>query len=158
MQKIPFSKVSQPDGKKNESSADKTPFSKVPNDLAKKSVKFTDVVKRNAVKAPEVIINSEETVMEIKASSWKGNELYYYIELESGIEKWIKSSDCKSIKEMVNEFHNLNPGAPNESDYSLADSIKIENKKKKNIMGKIKKNQTSKLKVDDIGFIASSLS
>ena len=157
VQKIPSSKVSQPDGKKNESSADKTPFSKVPNDLAKKSVKFTDVVKRNAVKATEVIINSEETVMEIKASSWKGNELYYYIELESGIEKWIKSSDCKSIKEMVNEFHNLNPGAPNESDYSLADSIKIENKKKKNIMGKIKKNQTSKLKVDDIGFIASSL-
>jgi len=60
------------------------------------------------VKASEVIINSEETVMEIKASSWKGNELYYYIELESGIEKWIKSSDCKSIKEMVNEFHNNN--------------------------------------------------
>jgi hypothetical protein len=157
VQNIPLSKVSQPKGKKNELSAEKTPFSKVPSDLAKKTVKFTDVVKRDVVKASEVIIKSEETVMEIKASSWKGNELFYFIELESGIEKWIKSSDCKSIIEMVNEFHKQNPGAPNASDYSLVDSIKMENKKKKNIMGKIKKNQARKLDVDDIGFIANSL-
>jgi len=157
VQKIPFSKVSQSEGKKNESSADKTPFSKVPSDFAKKTVKFTDVVKRNVVNASELIINSEEIVMEIKASSWKGNDLFYFISLESGIEKWIKSSDCTSIQGMVNEFHNLNPGAPNVSDYSLVDSFKLENKKKKNIMGKIKKNQASKLKAEDIGFIANSL-
>lgn len=157
VQKIPFSKVSQPEGKKNDSSADKTPFSKVPSDLAKKTVKFTDVVKRNMVKASEVIVNSEETVMEIKASSWRGNDLFYFISLESGLDKWIKSSDCTSIQGMVNEFHNLNPGAPNPSDYSLVDSLKAESHKKKNIMAKIKKNQASKLKVEDIGFIANSL-
>jgi hypothetical protein len=69
--------------------------------------------------------------------------LFYIIYLISGIEKWIKSSDYTSIQEMVNEFHNVNPGAPNVSDYSLIDSLKIEKKKKKNIMAKIKKNQAS---------------
>jgi hypothetical protein len=49
-----------------------------------------------------------------------------------------------------------NPGAPNASDYSLVDSIKLENKKKKNIIGKILKNQARKLDVEDIGFIANS--
>lgn len=95
--------------------------------------------------------------MEIKASSWKGNNLSYLILLESGIEKWINSSECTSIQGMVNEFHRQNPGAPNASDYSLVDSIKLENKKKKNIMGKIRKNQARKLDVEDIGFIANSL-
>ena len=154
---VPFSKVPQPEGKKNGPSAEKTPFSKVPGEIAKKTVKFAEVAKRNVVKAPEKIPNTEETVMEIKASSWNGSDLCYLILLESGIEKWIRSSDCTSIMGMVDEFHNLNPGAPNTSDYSLADSLKFETKKKKNIMAKIKKNQASKLKVEDIGFIANSL-
>ena len=42
---VPFSKVEQPEGKKNGLTADKTPFSKVPRDVAKKTVKFVDVVK-----------------------------------------------------------------------------------------------------------------
>jgi hypothetical protein len=58
---------------------------------------------------------------------------------------------------MVNEFHKVNPGAPNSSDYSLMDSIKMERRKKKNIIGKIKKNQAKKLDMEDIGFIANSL-
>lgn len=153
---IPLSKVLQPEGKKNGSLSEVTPLAKVPSVPAKKTVKFADVVKRNIAKMPQEN-QTEETVMEIKASSWKGNNLCYFISLESGAEKWIKSSDCTSIQEMVNEFHNVNPGAPNASDYSLVDSIKMENKKKKNIMGKIRKNQASKLDVDDIGFIAKSL-
>lgn len=160
VQNIPFSKVSQSEGKKNGLTVDKTPFSKVPRDVAKKTVKFVDVVKRNfvnATKEDKEKINSEEIVLEIKASSWKGNSLSYLILMESGIEKWIKSSECTSIQGMVNEFHKQNPGAPNASDYSLVDSIKMENKKKKNIMGKIRKNQARKLDVDDIGFIANSL-
>ena len=120
-------------------------------------MKFADVAKRNIAKAPLKIPKTEETVLEIKASSWKGSDLSYLILLESGMEKWIKYSDCTSIIGMVNEFHNSNPGAPNTSDYSLADSFKYENKKKKHIMEKIKKNQARKLLVEDIGFIASSL-
>ncbi len=155
---VPFSKVPHPEGKKNGLTVDKTPFSKVPRDVAKKTVKFAEVVKRNLVNATnEEILNTEETVLEIKASTWKGNYLSYLIQLESGVEKWINSSECSSIQGMVNEFHKQNPGAPNASDYSLVDSIKMENKKKKNIMGKIRKNQASKLNVEDIGFIANSL-
>ena len=120
-------------------------------------MKFVDVVKRNLVNATHEKIHSEEIVLEIKASSWKGNSLSYLIVLESGIEKWIKCSECSSIQGMVNEFHKQNPGAPNASDYSLVDSIKMDNKKKKNIMAKIRKNQARKLDVDDIGFIANSL-
>ena len=157
VQQVPFSKVLQPEGKKNGPSAEQTPFSKVPGATAKKTVKFADVAKRNIAKAPLKIPKTEETVLEIKASSWKGSDLSYLILLESGMEKWIKYSDCKSIIGMVNEFHNSNPGAPNTSDYSLADSFKYENKKKKHIMEKIKKNQARKLLVEDIGFIASSL-
>ena len=157
VQQVPFSKVLQPEGKKNGPSAEQTPFSKVPGATAKKTVKFADVAKRNIAKAPLKIPKTEETVLEIKASSWKGSDLSYLILLESGMEKWIKYSDCKSIIGMVNEFHNSNPGAPNTSDYSLADSFKYENKKKKHIMEKIKKNQARKLQVEDIGFIASSL-
>ena len=157
VQQVPFSKVLQPEGKKNGPSAEQTPFSKVPGATAKKTVKFADVAKRNIAKAPLEIPKTEETVLEIKASSWKGSDLSYLILLESGMEKWIKYSDCTSIIGMVNEFHNSNPGAPNTSDYSLADSFKYENKKKKHIMEKIKKNQARKLQVEDIGFIASSL-
>ena len=157
VQQIPFSKVLQPEGKKNGPSAEQTPFSKVPGATAKKTVKFADVAKRNIAKAPLEIPKTEETVLEIKVSSWKGSDLSYLILLESGMEKWIKYYDCTSIIGMVNEFHNSNPGAPNTSDYSLADSFKYENKKKKHIMEKIKKNQARKLQVEDIGFIASSL-
>jgi hypothetical protein len=155
---IPFSKVSQPEGKKNGLTADKTPFSKVPRDVAKKTVKFVDVVKRDMAKTQKQEKEEiQETVLEIQASSWKGKDLTYLILFESGIEKWIKSSDCASIQGMVNEFHKQNPGAPNGSDYSLADSIKMEYKKKRNIMAKIKKNQASKLQAEDIGFIATAL-
>jgi hypothetical protein len=155
---IPFSKVSRPEGKKNGLTVEKTPLSKVPRDVAKKTVKFVDVVKRNMAKASnEEILNTDQTVLEIKASSWKGNYLSYLIILESGIEKWIKSAECSSIQGMVDEFHKQNPGAPNASDYSLADSIKMEYKKKRNIMAKIKKNQASKLQAEDIGFIATAL-
>ena len=155
---VPFSKVQQPEGKKNGLTADKTPFSKVPRDVAKKTVKFVDVVKRNVAKAPKKeIVEIEETVVEIQASSWKGKDLSYLILLESGIEKWITSSDCLSIQGMVDEFHKRNPGAPNKDDYSLSDSLKSDYKKKRTIMSKIKKNQASKLQSEDIGFIAQSL-
>jgi hypothetical protein len=58
---------------------------------------------------------------------------------------------------MVDEFHKLNPGAPNLNDYSLQDSIKSDLRKKRQIMSKIKKNETRKLQADEIGFIANSL-
>jgi hypothetical protein len=148
-------KVSHPEVKKNDLNVEKTPLSKVPRDVAKKTVKFVDVAKRNLVKEHSEKI--EETVLEIQASSWKGNHLSYLILFESGMEKWIKSSECSSIQGMVNEFHKVNPGAPNSSDYSLMDSIKMERRKKKNIIGKIKKNQAKKLDMEDIGFIANSL-
>ena len=125
---IPFSKVLQPEGKKNGSLSEKTPLAKVPSVPAKKTVKFADVVKRDVAKAQSVEI--EEVVMEIQASCWKGKDLSYLILLESGIEKWIKSSDCMSIQGMVNEFHKQNPGAPNKDDYSLSDSLKSYYKRK----------------------------
>lgn len=158
MHQVPLSKVQQPEGKKNGLTADQTPFSKVPRDVAKKTVKFVDVVKRDLAKTQEKeIMEIEETVVEIQASSWKGKDLSYLILFESGVEKWIKSSDCASIQGMVNEFHKQNPGAPNKDDYSLSDSLKSDSKKKRTIMSKIKKNQTSKLQSEDIGFIARSL-
>ena len=152
---VPLSKVSQPEGKKNGPSTEKTPLSKVPGATAKKTVKFTDVVKRDVAKTHQQEIN--EVVVEIQASTWKGKELSYSIMFESGVEKWIKASDCLSIQGMVNEFHRKNPGAPNKDDYSLTDSLKLDYKKKKIIMSKIKKNQATKLQSEDIGFIAKSL-
>ena len=155
---VPLSKVQQPEGKKNGLTVDKTPFSKVPRDVAKKTVKFVDVVKRDMAKTQKKEkVEIEETVVEIQASSWKGKDLSYLILFESGIDKWINSSDCASIQGMVNEFHKQNPGAPNKDDYSLSDSLKSDFKKKRTIMSKIKKNQTSKLQSEDIGFIARSL-
>ena len=70
---IPFSKVLQPEGKKNGSLSEKTPLAKVPSVPAKKPVKFVDVVKRDVAKAQSVEI--EEGVTEIQAASWKGKEL-----------------------------------------------------------------------------------
>jgi hypothetical protein len=152
---IPFSKVLQPEGKKNGSLSEKTPLAKVPSVPAKKTVKFADVVKRDVAKTQSVDI--EEVVMEIRASCWKGKDLSYLILLESGVEKWINSSDCITIQGMVNEFHKENPGAPNKDDYSLSDSLKSNYKRKRTIMSTIKKNQSSKLQSEDIGFIAQSL-
>jgi len=155
VQNVPFSKVLQPEGKKNDSPGDKTPFSKVPSGIAKKTVKFADVVKRDVVKAS--VGKIEGIVLEIKASCWKGANLTYLLMFDSGVEKWIKASDCASVQGMVAEFHKQNPGAPNLEDYSLADSLKQEKKKKKDIIGKIKKSQSSKLQFDEIDFIAQSL-
>jgi L-rhamnose mutarotase len=157
VQNVPFSKVLQPEGKKNDSPGDKTPFSKVPSGIAKKTVKFADVVKRNVAKASPETSKIEGIVSEIKASCWKGANLTYLLMFDSGVEKWIKASDCASVQGMVAEFHKQNPGAPNLEDYSLADSLKQEKKKKKDIMGKIKKSQSSKLQFDEIDFIAQSL-
>ena len=58
---------------------------------------------------------------------------------------------------MVEDYHKVNPGAPNLNDYSLQDSLKTDIRKKRQIMSKIKKNQSSKLQADEIGFIATSL-
>ena len=151
---IPFSKVLQPEGKKNGSLSEKTPLAKVPSVPAKKTVKFADVVKRDLV---NVSLPSDEVVLEIKQSFWKGSNLTYLLVLGSGEEKWVASSECSSIKAMVDEFHKLNPGAPNLNDYSLQDSIKSDLRKKRQIMSKIKKNETRKLQADEIGFIANSL-
>jgi len=151
---IPFSKVLQPEGKKNGSLSEKTPLAKVPSVPAKKTVKFADVVKRDLTK---VSLPSDEVVLEIKQSCWKGTNLSYLLFFESGQEKWISSSECSSIQAMVDEFHKLNPGSPNVNDYSLQDSLKRDLKKKREIMSKIKKNQSKKLKADEIGFIANSL-
>ena len=97
----------------------------MPRDVAKKTVKFVDVVKRDMAKTQtKEKVEIEETVVEIKASSWKGKDLSYLILFESGIDKWINSSDCASIQGMVNEFHKQNPGAPNKDDYSLSDFLK----------------------------------
>jgi hypothetical protein len=155
---IPFSKVLQPEGKKNGSLSEKTPLATVPSVPAKKTVKFADVVKRDVVKTltPETP-QIEGTVEEIKSSCWKGKDLSYLLMFDSGVEKWVKSSDCTSIQGMLNEFHKQNPGAPNAHDYSLADSLKTDNKRKKAIMSKIKKNNSRKLQSDEIEFIASSL-
>ena len=139
---IPFSKVLQPEEKKNGSLSEVTPLAKVPSVPAKKAVKFADVVKRDLVKA-QSSIDKEEVVKEIQASCWKGKDLSYLISLESGVEKWINSKDCESIQGMVKEFHKLHPGAPNQDDYSLSDSLKSEFKKKRTILSKIKKNQSS---------------
>jgi hypothetical protein len=151
---IPFSKVLQPEGKKNGSLSEKTPLAKVPSVPAKKTVKFADVVKRDLSK---VSLPSDEVVLEIKQSCWKGTNLSYLLFFESGQEKWISSSECSSIQAMVDQFHKLNPGSPNVNDYSLQDSLKRDLKKKREIMSKIKKNQSKKLKADEIGFIANSL-
>ena len=43
-------------------------------------------------------VEIEETVVEVQASSWKGKDLSYLILFESGIDKWINSSDCASIE------------------------------------------------------------
>jgi hypothetical protein len=126
----------------------------VPSVPAKKTVKFADVVKRDLV---NVSLPSDEVVLEIKQSFWKGSNLTYLLVLGSGEEKWVASSECSSIKAMVDEFHKLNPGAPNLNDYSLQDSIKSDLRKKRQIMSKIKKNETRKLQADEIGFIANSL-
>ena len=155
---IPFSKVSQPEGKKNGSLSEATPLAKVPSVPAKKTVKFADVVKRDAAKTltPEKS-KIEGIVVEIKSSCWKGKDLSYLLMFDSGVENWVKSSDCTSIQEMLNDFHKQNPGAPNALDYSLADSLKMDNRRKKAIMSKIKKNNSRKLQSDEIEFIASSL-
>ena len=59
---IPFSKVLQPEGKKNGSLSEKTPLATVPSVSAKKTVKFADVVKRDVV---NVSLPSDEVVLEI---------------------------------------------------------------------------------------------
>jgi hypothetical protein len=154
MHNIPFSKVLQPEGKKNGSLSEDTPLAKVPSVPAKKTVKFADVVKRDLV---NVSLPSDEVVLEIKSSCWKGSNLTYLLIFGSGQEKWVASSECSSIRAMVDEFHKVNPGAPNLNDYSLQDSLKSEMRKKRQIMSKIKKNESRKLQADEIGFIANSL-
>ena len=154
VQNIPFSKVLQPEGKKNGSLSEATPLAKVPSVPAKKTVKFADVVKRDLV---NVSLPSDEVVLKIQQSCWKGSSLTYLLLLGSGQEKWVASSECSSIKAMVEDYHKVNPGAPNLNDYSLQDSLKTDIRKKRQIMSKIKKNQSSKLQADEIGFIATSL-
>ena len=154
VQNIPFSKVLQPEGKKNGSLSEATPLAKVPSVPAKKTAKFADVVKRDLV---NVSLPSDEVVLEIQQSCWKGSSLTYLLLLGSGQEKWVASSECSSIKAMVEDYHKVNPGAPNLNDYSLQDSLKTDIRKKRQIMSKIKKNQSSKLQADEIGFIATSL-
>jgi len=107
---IPFSKVSQPEGKKNGSLSEKTPLATVPSVPAKKTVKFADVVKRDVV---NVSLPSDEVVLEIKSSCWKGSNLTYLLLLGSGQEKWVASNDCSSINAMVDEFHKVNPRSSN---------------------------------------------
>jgi hypothetical protein len=126
----------------------------VPSVPAKKTVKYADVVKRDVVK---MSLPSDEVVLEIKSSCWKGSNLTYLLLLESGQEKWVASTECSSINAMVDEFHKVNPGAPNLNDYSLQESLKSEIRKKRQIMSKIKKNESRKLGADEIGFIANSL-
>jgi hypothetical protein len=78
---------------------------------------------------PKVAINcysQEEIVFLVdkaisKSACGKASGAYL---LGSSEEKWVVSSECSSIKAMVDEFHKLNPGAPNLYDYSLQDSIK----------------------------------
>jgi len=154
VQNIPFSKVLQPEGKKNGSLSEATPLAKVPSVPAKKTVMFADVVKRDLV---NVSLPSDEVVLKIQQSCWKGSSLTYLLLLGSGQEKWVASSECSSIKAMVEDYHKVNPGAPNLNDYSLQDSLKTDIRKKRQIMSKIKKNQSSKLQADEIGFIATSL-
>jgi hypothetical protein len=155
---IPFSKVLPLEGKKNGSLSEVTPLAKVPSVPAKKTVKFADVVKRDVAKAPNPeIVKIEGIVNEIKSSSWKGNNLSYLLMFDSGIEKWVHANDCTSIQGMLDEFHKLNPGAPNAQDYSLADSLRLDNRRKKAIMSKINKSNSKKLQPGDIEFIASSL-
>jgi hypothetical protein len=154
MHNIPFSKVLQPEGKKNGSLSEDTPLAKVPSVPAKKTVKFADVVKRDLV---NVSLPSDEVVLEIKSSCCNGSNLTYLLIFGSGQEKWVASSECSSIRAMVDEFHKVNPGAPNLNDYSLQDSLKSEMRKKRQIMSKIKKNESRKLQADEIGFIANSL-
>ena len=76
---------------------------------------------------------------------------------ESGIEKWVNANGCISIQRMVKEFHKQNTGPPNAHDYSRADSLKSDNRRKKAIMSKIKKNNSRKLQSEEIEFIAFSL-
>ena len=91
VQNIPFSKVLQPEGKKNGSLSEATPLAKVPSVPAKKTVKFADVVKRDLV---NVSLPSDEVVLKIQQSCWKGSSLTYLLLLGSGQEKWVASSEC----------------------------------------------------------------
>jgi hypothetical protein len=87
----------------------------------------------------------------------EGKLSHFLLLLGSGQEKWVASSECSSIKAMLEDYHKVNPGAPNLNDYSLQDSLKTDIRKKRQSMSKIKKNQSIKLQADEIGFIATSL-